>query len=185
MSLRPELWLSFLVITSFSGILRPCGGGSSRTEVVESGKAPEAAPSTVNAADPRADGSPSTGAGPGSNSPPPESELGAARGGSTSSGVADGGASPSYAQDVAPLFELRCVKCHGSPFQRNDLRLTTYAMVMRGGETGAAVVPGDPDGSLLVKKIEGRDKPTMPPRKPLTKEERELVRRWVAGGAQP
>lgn len=149
---------------------------------MESGKAPEAAPPPVNAADPRSDGPPLDGEGPGSNSTP-ESGRGAERG--TTSALADGGANLSYAQDVAPLFELRCVKCHGSPFQRNDLRLTTYAMVMRGGETGAAVVPGDPDGSLLVKKIEGRDKPTMPPRKPLTKEERELVRRWVAGGAQP
>jgi hypothetical protein len=97
----------------------------------------------------------------------------------------DTAAAPTYAQDIAPLFELRCVKCHGSPFARNDLRLSTYANVMRGGETGTAVIPGDPEGSLLLKKVEGRDKPSMPPRRPLSKAEKELLRRWIAAGAPP
>jgi hypothetical protein len=182
--LRPELWLSFLVITSFSGLLRPCGGGSSRTEVAETGKVPEAAPSSVPIPSPPGEGGASSHPG-GGDSPDPDTGLAGAPTGGGASALGDGGPTPSYAQDIAPLFELRCVKCHGSPFQRNDLRLTTYAMVMRGGETGPAIVAGDPDGSLLVKKIEGRDKPTMPPRKPLTKDERELVRRWVASGALP
>jgi len=83
------------------------------------------------------------------------------------------------------LFAHRCNRCHGAPFARNDLRLTTYENALRGGETGAAIVPGDPDGSLLVQKLEGLDQPSMPPRKPLTKREKKLVRRWVAAGALP
>jgi nitrate/TMAO reductase-like tetraheme cytochrome c subunit len=54
-----------------------------------------------------------------------------------------------FTQTIGPLLAAKCSACHGQGGQKG-LNLTTYAGVMDGGESGAAIVPGDPDSSLLV-----------------------------------
>jgi Planctomycete cytochrome C len=89
----------------------------------------------------------------------------------------------SYHQQVAPILALHCHSCHGDA---GGLSTRSHAELMRGGDMGPVVKPGDPDGSLLVHFIEGRrgDEHRMPlGGRPLTKEQIALIRRWIAEGA--
>jgi hypothetical protein len=47
------------------------------------------------------------------------------------------------------------------------------------------VIAGDPGGSLLVGKIERRDRPAMPPRRTLPRPGVAVIRAWIAAGAAP
>ena len=91
------------------------------------------------------------------------------------------GSELSFAQDVLPILESRCVQCHGSSRSEGDLLLNTYEAVMAGSSEGPVVVPGDAAHSLLVELIvSGR----MPRRGPtLIPGEIEAITRWVDGGA--
>jgi len=93
--------------------------------------------------------------------------------------------SPSFARDVMPTLGRYCEHCHGEREQHGGLRLDNYENLMRGGESGPAIIAGDARGSLLVAKIEHRDKPTMPPRKWLPKAAIARIRVWIDAGAQP
>src|SRR5262245_39125285 len=92
---------------------------------------------------------------------------------------------PSFARDVMPTLGRYCESCHGMREQHGGLRLDNYDNLMRGGDSGPAVIPGDVKKSLLVAKIEHRDRPSMPPRKWLPKAAIARIRAWVAAGAQP
>src|SRR5580698_9500661 len=70
-----------------------------------------------------------------------------------------------FARDVAPVLDRWCVSCHSGDEPEGGLRLDSFEGVMRGGDAGPAVVAGDPQGSLLVAKIERRHRPSMPPRR--------------------
>ncbi|HEY4395621.1 MAG TPA: c-type cytochrome domain-containing protein [Polyangia bacterium] len=92
---------------------------------------------------------------------------------------------PGYAHDVAPLLARWCVDCHSGREPQAGLWLDSYAGVMRGGDTGPVVVPGDPGASLLLAKIERRHRPAMPPRRKLPADAIKLIRGWIAAGASP
>src|SRR5262245_62663519 len=89
---------------------------------------------------------------------------------------------PRFEADVLPIFRAKCLRCHGDRAHRADLDLTTAAGVLKGGETGPAVVPGSPEKSLLYEKVDAGD---MPPGKKdrLSKDEVATIRRWIEGGA--
>jgi hypothetical protein len=99
-----------------------------------------------------------------------------------------------YATDIQPIFEKSCYPCHGAktPKPKGKLRLDTLELVMKGGEDGAAVTPGDIAKSPLLGNIAhlGDDDDFMPPPKnkghipPLTKEQIGLVRAWIEQGAK-
>ena len=84
---------------------------------------------------------------------------------------------------VAAIFHRHCVRCHGPREQSGGLRLDSYENVLRGGEEGPAIIPGDPDASLLFQKVQRRDDPPMPPRKPLPAPDLAKIRAWIAAGA--
>jgi hypothetical protein len=90
---------------------------------------------------------------------------------------------PRYARDIAPLFARWCVSCHAGPEPHGGLRLDSYAGLMRGGDSGPIVIPGDAGGSLLVLKIERRHRPAMPPRRRLPAPAVRLIRAWITAGA--
>jgi mono/diheme cytochrome c family protein len=84
---------------------------------------------------------------------------------------------------VAPILEKRCLHCHGAETTKGGLSLASRKGLLRGGENGAAVVPGKPDESLLLEMVSG-DAPEMPQKdKPLSKEQVEGLRSWVEQGA--
>jgi len=90
---------------------------------------------------------------------------------------------PDFEKDVAPIFMAKCLKCHGEKERKSDLDLRTPAGVLKGGESGAVVVPKEPEKSLLYEKaLEGE----MPPGKKdrLSEAEVATIRRWIEAGAR-
>src|SRR5690606_18111282 len=69
---------------------------------------------------------------------------------------------PSFANDVTPIFETSCAKCHSDSNKKGDLSLATFASTMQGGESGAVIIAGDPDGSLLFRMVTKQEEPFMP-----------------------
>jgi hypothetical protein len=94
-------------------------------------------------------------------------------------------AGPSFAAEVAPLLGRWCVGCHGAKEPEANLRLDGYESLLAGGDSGPVVVAGDPSGSLLIAKVERRDRPAMPPRKRLPRAVVATLRAWIAAGAPP
>ena len=93
-----------------------------------------------------------------------------------------------YARDVRPLLVAHCIKCHGPDEQKSGLRLDAVATAIEGGNSGAAIVAGKSDQSLLVKAITGADEVSaMPPEEAgprLSAEQIAVVRRWIDEGAK-
>jgi nitrate/TMAO reductase-like tetraheme cytochrome c subunit/mono/diheme cytochrome c family protein len=87
-------------------------------------------------------------------------------------------AGPTYAASIAPLFQARCVMCHGESGQKG-LNLTTYASAMKGGTDGPVIIAGDPASSLLIQKQSG----AQPHFGQLTPDELALVTAWIQAGA--
>jgi hypothetical protein len=90
---------------------------------------------------------------------------------------------PRFEADVLPLFQAKCVRCHGGKRPKGDLDLSTAAGLFKGGESGPVILAGKPDESLLYDKVH---KGAMPPRKKdrLGAAEVETLRRWIAAGAR-
>src|SRR5262245_47680648 len=65
-----------------------------------------------------------------------------------------------FRETVAPIFERRCVQCHGADFTKGKLRLDTAEHALAGGDSGQVIDPGDPNASLLIDYISG-EKPEM------------------------
>ena len=91
--------------------------------------------------------------------------------------------SPSFAKDVQPLLQTKCVKCHGDKTRKADLDLSTSMGILKGGESGPVMVAGKPDKSLLYEKVHAGE---MPPKKDerLSEAQIDLIRRWIADGAK-
>ncbi len=94
----------------------------------------------------------------------------------------------SFKTDIEPIFSRQCYGCHQGAKQLGSYMMTDFAALVAGGETEqAAIVPGKPDESYLIKQITPVDgHAAMPdePFKPLSEVEIELVRRWVEEGAK-
>ncbi|PHQ35575.1 PSD1 and planctomycete cytochrome C domain-containing protein [Rhodopirellula bahusiensis] len=92
-----------------------------------------------------------------------------------------------YENDIAPIFEDRCVYCHGEDEQESGLRLDSRPHMMRGGDSGLpALVPGHPEKSYVMNVIQHLDEEmAMPPDDDqLPKEEIEMISRWITEGAE-
>ncbi len=115
--------------------------------------------------------------------------LGILVAGVMATGAAEPGPRPAvdFARDIHPVLQRSCFECHGPDKQRGQLRLDTGAAMLKGGENGPAVVPGQPERSELLRRItlsKGSDG-AMPARgEPLTQDQIALVRAWIAQGAK-
>ena len=88
-----------------------------------------------------------------------------------------------FEREVRPILVDACHKCHGPNKQESDLRLDSWEAVLRGGVSGAAVVPGMPEKSLLVAAIRHVGDIKMPPQAKLTEAQIAAVAHWVKLGA--
>jgi mono/diheme cytochrome c family protein len=94
-----------------------------------------------------------------------------------------------YANNVRPILEKVCFKCHGPEKQKGKLRLDSLAAALKGGEDGKVIQPGNSAKSVLVHNVAriGHEDNWMPPAdkgNPLTKEQVGLIRAWVDQGAK-
>jgi len=88
-----------------------------------------------------------------------------------------------FEERVRPILVERCVGCHGPTKQMSRLRLDSRASILKGGERGAAVLPGKPSDSLLVRAINRSGPLKMPPTGPIPSSEIEALTEWVRSGA--
>lgn len=94
---------------------------------------------------------------------------------------------PSYLKDIKPIIDRSCLKCHGPEKRKSGLRLDKKRFALKGGETGPAIVPGDPATSLFYKYITlpSDDEDVMPSKgKLLALSEIETIKKWIAAGAE-
>lgn len=88
---------------------------------------------------------------------------------------------------VRPVLESKCTGCHNANKLKGQLMLTDSAAILRGGKTGGVLVVGDPQRSLLIRRIHlhEAEKKHMPPSgKPqLTETEKQLLYSWIQSGA--
>ncbi len=90
-----------------------------------------------------------------------------------------------FVRDIQPILTARCVSCHGSDEQEGSLRLDSRSIVLQGGVSGPALLPGEPEQSLLLRRVLGLDDQERMPLddEPLAEREIALLRRWIAEGA--
>ena len=89
-----------------------------------------------------------------------------------------------FSHSVAPIFKAHCASCHGASSSAGGLDLTSVAGIKRGGASGGLLKVGDPQGSLLMKRITGLIGPQMPMGMPaLSAVDRTTIAQWVSQGA--
>src|SRR5688572_16304035 len=85
---------------------------------------------------------------------------------------------------VRPLLVERCLECHGEKKQKGGLRLDSRAGWEKGGDSGAVIIAGKPEESLLIKAVAYVDKDLhMPPKKQLAPSEVAVLVEWIKRGA--
>src|SRR5262245_8394395 len=93
-----------------------------------------------------------------------------------------------FEKKIRPVLVEHCYSCHSAAAQkaqklRGGLRLDTAAAVLKGGDTGPAVLPGKPGDSLLCKALLHAEDLKMPPKQKLPEAVIRDFEKWVAMGA--
>ncbi len=88
-----------------------------------------------------------------------------------------------FEQRVRPLLVAKCFECHGGKKQEGGLRLDSRSAILKGNESGPAVVAGKPDESRVVEVIGYEDAIKMPPKQKLSDAEIATLTEWVKIGA--
>ena len=96
-----------------------------------------------------------------------------------------------FNREIRPIMSDTCFHCHGpdAKSRKGGLRLDIREEALKAGKSGAiAIVPGKPEESEVVARLFTEDEDdVMPPEeahKPLTAEQRETFKRWIAEGAE-
>ena len=87
----------------------------------------------------------------------------------------------SFENELKPIFDRRCIFCHGEYYPRNEFRVLSMASLLEGGiEDGPAVIPGNSAQSPLMRRLRGEKEPRMPGEAPpLPRGELERIARWI------
>lgn len=88
-----------------------------------------------------------------------------------------------FENEVRPILVRRCNECHANGESEGGLSLQSRKSMMVGGDTGAAIIPGDPENSLLVQSIHYDDVYQMPPDSKMPDEEIEILESWIRDSA--
>jgi hypothetical protein len=91
-----------------------------------------------------------------------------------------------FEKKIRPVLVERCYECHSANAKKakGGLLLDTRAGLRKGGDSGAAIIPGKPNESLLIKALRYRDKDLqMPPKNPLPEYDVAAFVEWVKLGA--
>ena len=90
-----------------------------------------------------------------------------------------------FVKDVQPIFEAKCLGCHGAKKQESAFRLDHKNSALKGGDLGRAIVPGKSADSPLMRFVAGLDPDIkMPPEgERLSAEQIAILRAWIDQGA--
>ncbi|MDG3005580.1 PSD1 and planctomycete cytochrome C domain-containing protein [Paludisphaera mucosa] len=88
-----------------------------------------------------------------------------------------------FETEIRPLLVEHCQACHGPEKQKGGLRLDARPALVEGGDTGPAMVPGDPAKSLILAAVRQTGDLKMPPKGKLPPEKVAALERWIAAGA--
>lgn len=94
-----------------------------------------------------------------------------------------------YTETVQPILQANCYRCHGGANHRGGLNMDTREALLKGGHHGPAMVPGDPQQSLMVKLIRHQgpadDPMNMPPdpKPKISDADIAVVEAWIKAGA--
>ncbi|HET9913679.1 MAG TPA: c-type cytochrome domain-containing protein [Anaerolineales bacterium] len=113
--------------------------------------------------------------------PPPAADTAAPTEPAAATQPAVEGATVSFTNDILPIFESRCVNCHGGEKTQEGLDLKTHAALMAGSDNGSVVTAGDATNSLLVELVVSQKMPKRGPK--LTPPQVQLLTDWVNQGA--
>jgi len=91
------------------------------------------------------------------------------------------GATVSFANDILPIIESRCISCHGGQRTEKGLDMKTFESLMTGSENGPVVTPGDAAQSKFVELVTNQKMPKRGPK--LTPPQVQLFTDWVNQGA--
>lgn len=92
-----------------------------------------------------------------------------------------------YLDLISPIMQSKCTSCHNDGKKKGDLVLTSYSNIMRGGENGEVIIPGDIAASELFRRItlpeDHADFMPSEGKNPLTEQEVAIIEWWIASGA--
>lgn len=91
-----------------------------------------------------------------------------------------------FRQKVEPVLSTHCYECHSAKAEKikGGLLLDSKAGMLKGGDTGTALVPGDPENSMIIIAVRHKDPDLqMPPKKKIPDEEIAVLEQWVKSGA--
>jgi len=89
----------------------------------------------------------------------------------------------SFAREVAPILEAKCMQCHGQDPVKAGLDLRTREGVIKGAAHGPVVLPGNAANSALYRRVLGQQQPQMPLGGRLSTSEIDTIKRWIDSGA--
>ncbi|WP_437205690.1 DUF1553 domain-containing protein [Planctomicrobium sp. SH664] len=90
----------------------------------------------------------------------------------------------SFERDIRPIFRAHCFMCHGEAgHTEGSLDVRLRRLLVTGGDSGAAIVPGKPDESLLIERVRSGEMPPGKETAKVTPAELATLERWIAEGA--
>ena len=153
----------FAILLLIAGLLSACGSQAAETPVSQPTQevaAPTEAPTQTLAA---------------TDTSAPATEAPAA------TDAVAAGATVSFANEILPIIQSRCINCHGGDKTEEGLSMNTHAEIMAGSENGAILVPGDAASSLIIEMVASGDMPKRGPK--LTPPQVQLIADWINQGA--
>lgn len=89
-----------------------------------------------------------------------------------------------FEKQVRPLLVEHCFECHAGREKNGGLLLDSRETTLKGGDSGPALVPGQPDKSLLIEAVRYKNHDLqMPPKKPLSEAQVSTLVEWIERGA--
>jgi hypothetical protein len=89
-----------------------------------------------------------------------------------------------FDERIAPILMKRCLGCHNHELNDGGIAFDIRESLLKGGRHGPVITPGKPEQSYLLEVIRHKGDIRMPPGLPLPRKEVELLRKWIANGAQ-
>lgn len=158
--------IKFLVLLLIAGLLSACGGQPAESTAPASQPNEQAA--LITEAPTEAPAATDT------TAPPVEEST-------ATEAVPAGGATVSFANDILPIIQSRCINCHGGDRTEEGLSMKSHAEILAGSENGSVVTPGDAINSLLAQLVIEQEMPKRGPK--LTPPQVQLIVDWINQGA--